>query len=578
MINNFIYITKLSNQAINKNIIIAFFFIILSLSLEIIGLGIFLPILNIIVLDDYSFIENIFTFFEFNIDKSFYFKIILIGTAIIFFIKFLISVSYLWFQNFFLSDVKKFYFNKFFSHYMSISFLEFQSKQTSDILRNIRSTNIFGIYLYNFIQLFSDIIILFGISIFLLYINFTISIIAFLFLVILSLSYIFFVKKKLDFYGRELFDIDSKVLNWLKQSIENIKEVKIYKIESLFSNNLKTLIDNEKKINIKKLTFSSIHKYLFEFLLIILFIAILLFLNDSSQIKKYIPVLGIYVLSTFRLIPIINRILSSYQILIINNDPIQKLINEIKNFNQETVEFSKLNNLNRNTYSNINFREINIKNLNFEYDSDKLILKDVNLKISKGDKIFLKGFNGSGKTTFLNLITGLLKITKGEVEIDSNLVKLEEFTKKIKISYVPQKVTIFNMRLNENISLKKNMTDEDLKKIQNIIVQTGLNKYFPNPEVIDKTILGDSGSKLSGGQIQRIGIARALFRDPQILILDESTNALDEETEKSILKQLFFENKNMTILFVSHNPSNQGYASKVFEFKNKSITSIVVDE
>jgi ABC-type bacteriocin/lantibiotic exporter with double-glycine peptidase domain len=214
-----------------------------------------------------------------------------------------------------------------------------------------------------------------------------------------------------------------------------------------------------------------------------------------------------------------------------------------------------LNNLD-DLKNNISFNEsIILENINFNYpNSNNLVLKNINLVIPVFSKTGIIGSTGSGKTTCVDVILGLLQPQQGNLMIDGNIINLTNIHSwQRKIGYVPQQIYLQDTTIANNIAFgnhKENINKENLiqaAKIANLH-EVIINK-FPNQY---DTIIGERGIKLSGGQRQRIGIARALYNKPEVLILDEGTNALDHETEKSIIEEISnFENK-MTIILVTH--------------------------
>ena len=231
------------------------------------------------------------------------------------------------------------------------------------------------------------------------------------------------------------------------------------------------------------------------------------------------------------MLPSINRILTSLQKLRFAAPVIENINNQLK-------EKSKTINLIENL-SNSNFQsEIRFENVCFTYPGTiKKIFDDLNISIKKKESIGLMGESGSGKSTFVNLISGLIKCNSGNIKIDKkNLeeININDFQKKI--GYVPQQTFLLDDSIRNNIAFginKDNYNDDDMYKILNIVE---LNQFVISLKDKLETIVGERGTKLSGGQIQRIGIARALFINPELLILDEATNALDLDTEKNYLE------------------------------------------
>ena len=186
--------------------------------------------------------------------------------------------------------------------------------------------------------------------------------------------------------------------------------------------------------------------------------------------------------------------------------------------------------------------------------------------------IGILGPSGSGKTTLVNLITGLIKPNSGKILVDDFQDINDDIPSwQLKIGYVSQSIFLFDGTLEENISFGSEDETIDQSKLLNCIKLSQLDKFVKEQKNGLKTLIGENGAKISGGQIQRIGIARSLYRNNEILILDESTNALDEETEKEFFKSLMILKGNRTIILISHNKENLKYCDKVYNVKNATI-------
>ena len=206
----------------------------------------------------------------------------------------------------------------------------------------------------------------------------------------------------------------------------------------------------------------------------------------------------------------------------------------------------------------------------------KNILEDVNLSIKKNSIIGILGKTGSGKTTLIDIISGLLMPTKGEIYIDDKLLKnsLQSWHKKI--SYIDQSVTLIDASLIENIALGHKYNEID-KEIINEVLEKSQSKEFVNnlPQKYN-TLVGERGIRLSGGQIQRIGIARALFKNSELLILDEPTSSLDNTTENLVIDGINKLKREKTIILISHNKSTLKNCDRIFEIKDQKIFEVQI--
>ena len=219
-------------------------------------------------------------------------------------------------------------------------------------------------------------------------------------------------------------------------------------------------------------------------------------------------------------------------------------------------------------------KDIKFQNIEFKYpNKDDSILENIDLKFEQGKIIGIIGSTGSGKTTFLNLLTGLIKPTKGKIFCDSVDINEQSINWRKKISYVTQKTFLIDDSIKKNIIFGE---DEELnsKKLEEALKLSNLERLINNLPNGIETIVGEGGTQLSGGQIQRISIARALYNSPEIIIFDEATNSLDEKTENNIVKEIFNLKRKCTIFLVTHNKNLTTNCDEKYLVENKKITKI----
>ena len=263
--------------------------------------------------------------------------------------------------------------------------------------------------------------------------------------------------------------------------------------------------------------------------------------------------------------PSITKILSSFQGLRYNK-PVIDLISKELNL-VENIKFPN------SPSKNFKFTQnIMVKDLSFNYPNRSQTLKCINLKIEKGKKIGLVGHTGSGKSTLVDLILGLLKPTKGTIFVDGFDVNqnLSEWQKQI--GYVPQNIFLTDDSLKKNIAFGLNESEINEEKLMNVIKYSNLEDFTNSLDEGVNTFVGERGLRLSGGQKQRIGIARALFNEPSVLVFDESTSALDQKTEEEIIEII---NKlDKTMIIIAHRKNTLKNCDIVYELVNGSIKEL----
>ncbi len=308
----------------------------------------------------------------------------------------------------------------------------------------------------------------------------------------------------------------------------------------------------------------------------ITFIALLsaIFTLIRSDNGNLIPYLGALTLAAQRLVPTLQQIYSGLANLRGYSSAIESVI-KICDLTMPSEYTNKSENY-------LSFKNnIYLKNISYYFDdnNEKFILNNINLEIRKGEKIGIIGKTGSGKSTLINLISGFLKPTKGEIFIDNKNLYSYKDNNLIRswyelISHVPQQIYLKDGTIWENISLCEKKNNIDHKRMLWAAEQSLLNDFISKKEKGFETLVGEKGIKLSGGQCQRIGIARALYKKSQVILLDEATSALDLKTEKLLINNLMKLNHNFTIIFIAHRLSTLSNCSKIIEINEGKISDL----
>ena len=289
------------------------------------------------------------------------------------------------------------------------------------------------------------------------------------------------------------------------------------------------------------------------------FFIIISFLSNKEQL---LPLLGFIALSTHRLLPAMQQCYGSISIIISHSFSIQKIVHFIKP-RKESKHIE-------GAHKNISFcREISLQNIFFRYKErsktqQDWTLNDLSLSIKKNSTVAFVGETGSGKSTLADIITGLIHSHSGILKIDGQTLDHSNLKSwQSKISYIPQYIFMADTSIIENIALNKSVHNIDEKLIEHVAKQAQIHDFIISlPEKYD-TVIGERGTKLSGGQVQRIGIARALYKKPEIIIFDEATSALDSITEKNLMDTI--KNiSNITLIIITHNLSTIKNADSIF--------------
>ena len=517
---------------------------------------------------DFSFLGNNFLFLNSINFNSFNYVVIFIIVFAIF--------SNLF--NFLLIKFSNFHFCKTAEHiqylllkkyvemdYQSFLNLGLDKKSTVILMDSQKLYNVlmsFGTFFYNILNLG----IIFSILIF---VNVYITLFVFLFIGGMYLIFSQLVSNKLK-YNSDIFStLGTKKINLINVCLTGLRELKIYNMIEFNLDRFKQLTSKVAKSKASTATLSIAPRYFIETFFFICIGVLVFLINYLNYFEKNLFVYLLFLIISFsRLIPSFQNLFGFYSALQDSNVSFKKIHGEL--IHNSYNEIIKLKNTQEIKKIKITPNYLEFKNTYFKYDSNKeYILKDLNIKFLKGDKIFISGETGSGKSTFLDIVSGLLKISKGRILINknNNFKSLKDI---LNLSYVSQFPFLYNLSIIENITLKKNVEKKDLVLIIKIIKILELNDLVKSINDLNKNI-GDFGNKISGGQKQRLCIARALFLNPEILILDESLNAVDQKKRKIILKNIINVYKKMIFLYVSHDKLDSTFFKKLILFKKDKI-------
>ena len=565
-------LNKKSQKLIVKSVILNLF----TSLLELLSIGALIPLFYSILSKESDIINNIKDIHPF-INEN-YFTVIIISIFFIYFIKLIISLIFNVKINKYLFQIYNILTLRIFSFYINKNYTFFFKKNSSEITRNVYSE--VGIFvdqvIQNFIGIIKDGLLVIFICIFLLYFDFLNTIIIILSFVFVSIIYFLFLKSYLFSIGENIKNKRLSFLNDLSEIFQGIKEIKIFGLESSFisrfEKNFSFFSDNMKSSRI----FAAVPRLIFEFYIIVIFLIIISLLSFSNETSDSIILkLGVFAIAVIRITPSAISISQKFQVINIYIASINNIYNELLNDNDKFLNLRDEGLLNDQKGISL----IELRNLDFKYSKEKEIFKNLNVTFSKDKIIGIIGESGSGKSTFADLISGIIEPNNGEIIInnDQNLKKIKQYIRN-NIGYVTQTNFLFDHSILYNITLGENNFNLKQKEkkdyIMKILEKVKLLDYVNSLKDGLDTIIGESGISLSGGLKQRLIIARSLFRKPKILIMDEATNSLDTENEKSIMEILNLIKKDMIILLITHQKNLLDYCDKVYILENKNLIEI----
>lgn len=536
--------------------------------LEMFGISMVIPVL-MIILDPERIQESFLSILAFNKKELIFFISISILTF------FIIKSIYLYFVNKrtfdFAFGVEASLKDIIFLNYIKMKYEDIlylkTSKLINDLTINLRLlTQNFTIPL---LVLIAESLILLSVLSFLLWYSQIGFLILFFFSLFAIIFFSFFLGNLIKVLGKNKETAENSLTSIIQNGIGSFKISKLYNLQEKFINQFSFFNYQSSIFYSKFLTLNQVPRYLLE-LFGFFSVLLLTFYFKISGINTFelVSTIGLFAAAGFKFIPSINRIIISTQQIKFSSSIIYSI---------EQIQDQIRNNLNKEN-DNIKkiylekFERIEFKKIFFKFqNTDNFILKDLEFTLNKNETVGIMGISGVGKTTFLDIFTGLLKPTSGKILINNKEIVLNNSSWKDYIGYVPQSTYLFEGTLFENIVFHTELKNIDLEFLKKIIKFTKLDSLIDANSSGIHMMIGEKGTQLSGGQIQRIGFARALFRNPEILILDEPTSSLDAETEESIISRLN-EFKSITKLIVSHKESTLKYCSRILRLKNGLLT------
>jgi ATP-binding cassette, subfamily B, bacterial PglK len=314
-------------------------------------------------------------------------------------------------------------------------------------------------------------------------------------------------------------------------------------------------------------------RYIFEALGIFLFVILLVYWNETKSKEEFLvifPTLAALAIGAQRILPLLNNIYANLVTIKGSFHQVEQVTNILSNYSLSKKENIKIKK------KDINFKNlISFKDVSFSYDKKSNILQDVSFEIKKGSKIGIIGKTGEGKSTFLDLLMGLLEPQKGAIYIDSSKLSKETCDSwQSKVSHVPQRIFLSDDSFLGNIAFGIEKEKINKEKVELVSKKSQIHELIIKSEGEYNKNVGEQGIGLSGGQIQRIGLARALYKEAELIILDEATNSLDSYTEKLIMEEINNLSKDLTVVIVSHSMDTLKNCDVIFEVKNKKVIQI----
>jgi len=539
-------ILNIFNKRERNNFFIIFFGIFIVNILDVISFATIIPIFNIVFLNKIPHVPfaNIPDFkLTFNLKILF-----LVCFVFLFYLKNLLIIAFNYFFIRFYKNISSRIANDLFYYFLNQDYIFFLKKSSENFLQKINNDiNQLNTFLISLINLSIEVIFLVLISFLLLGINYKIFLICFISFSFVLIIYYRLFQERIKKWSYSFRSSTGEIQKLIIEGTQGFKDILLYNLKSFF---IKKFDDNvrDSSATLSRINFlNNVQRYWLELVAFsVLILALIYFVTFDFDVRKLIPVFGLFIITMFRFLTSVNKIINSAHLLKFSYPSAIAISNEFINFKKNESVIYKLN-------KDVLFeKSIDLLEIKFSYDDKNLILNDFTFKINKGESIIISGKNGSGKTTLLNMIAGLIKPLKGQVISDNTFdiySSKENWFKNI--SYVQQNIFLLDTNLKHNIVLTSD-DNINLEKFNKVLDVLKLNEFFSKLPDQLSTKVGINGISLSGGQKQIISLARALYKDSDIFIFDEATSALDIQMTERVKKLILSLKGKKTIIMVCH--------------------------
>ncbi len=545
--------------------------------LETVGVSLVLPLISAI-LDEEKFARNQYVIYfsdKFNIaDTKTFILILLFGLVGMYIFKNLFLLFTVYMQSKFVNNNRCRVTRNLLSEYLHRPYEFYLYADTATILRTIYGDmdNVFNL-LMQCMNLVAELVVSVCLGLFLLVIDVKMMLVIAGLLLIVTIFISKVIKKKLNIVGDDSRHAQEGLYKWILQSVTGIKDVKVLNKERYFIGQYWTYAEKYANYQISNNVLTNIPRLLIETVSIagiLLYVAISVI--AGVNLNTLLPLISAFALAAMRLLPSVNRV-NTYMANIAYYEPalnyIYDNVNVLKLREQEAYQLND----NGNRDKKLTLKdEISLEHITFHYpNTDKYIFKDAVMKIPVGKSIGVVGASGAGKTTIVDVLLGLLGLQDGTINSDGVdvLDYYEEWLSHV--GYIPQTIYMLDDSIRNNIAFGVDEKDISDDRVWEVLKEAQLKEFVEElPDKLDSQI-GERGVRISGGQRQRLGIARALYHNPELLIFDEATSALDTDTETAIMDAIERLHGQKTMVIIAHRLRTIENCDMIYEVKDEKI-------
>ena len=551
------------------------------------GVGIILPLVQAFMdpdkLMENKWIQLVLKSFGLEyIESSQLVILITVGVIILFLIKNLYFIFLSWIRIKFSCKVSRELSTKMMSTYMKRGYEFFLNHNTADLSRNI-GADVSGVdtVIYQMLRVLVDSLTIFMIVAYIMLTDWVIAL-AMVIMALLCLLLIYgYFRVQMREAGRHFNKYNGITSKYLLQALHGIKEILVMHKQEFFIKHYEEANREKQKGAIKQTVGAESPAYIIEGVCVAGLLAVVcirLVTNEQSAVEL-VPALSAFAMGAFRILPSLGRISSALNTAIYYMPSLNHVYENLQRINDYQEKDYKESETGAESDRIILKNGIDIENISWHYkNSDVYVIHNLNLTIKKGTSVAFVGQSGAGKTTLADIILGLLEPQEGKVLIDGNdIYHMGKQLGKI-MGYVPQTVYLTDDTIRNNVAFGIEGSDIDDDKVWDALEQAQLKQFVKNLNQGLDTFVGDRGVRFSGGQRQRIAIARALYENPDIIIFDEATAALDNETELAVMESIHALQGYKTIIIIAHRLTTIKDCDEIYEISDGKARSRKYEE
>jgi len=436
-----------------------------------------------------------------------------------------------------------------FWRYSSQNLNYYSTKNKSLIIQNLQNESYFlFLFFESLTVIISEALLIIVSLFFILYFDPQGLIYLLIYFGLAALVYSSLTRSKSIYWGNKRLELDQKLSKLILETFGFIKEIIVNNSQNFFNKKFKQLNKSKYKYFSYRLTLDQIPRVYFEFITVVFLVFYTLYLTSSNEATDSIIIkLGILIAVSYKVMPALSKVAASYQTIKNTSSSLNIIFHEITT--------SKIDLSNKKVISEFN-HQIQFNNLSFRHnEEEEYLIKNMNFRINKNEIIGIIGKSGKGKTTLLDIFSGLINNYSGNLLIDGVKVENKDQAWKPDIGYVSQNIFIFDDTIKNNVIVSRVGSQIDENLFKESIKLSRLKEWIDSLDLKSNSQISQDGLNISGGQQQRIGIARALYRNSDILLFDEPTSSLDSTTESEIMDTIYNLKGKKTIIIISHKTS-----------------------